>query len=379
MKIAYISIIHEPWGGSEELWAVSAQRALQEGHEVLISAIDCQVLAPKMKALQDAGATIFLRRGYIKPGTPLLPRVRKKAINFVLNRLFNPYRSLFRQKPDVVVFTGACYSFKDEQPLYHLLQQHDLAFYIINQVNYEYGKSINTSEALLIRNAYQRAKKVLFVSQRNLDTAKRHLLDPIEHAVVVRNPVNLADTTALPYPGETFTQMAIVANLLVNHKGHDLLLDVLRKDKWLARKWHLNIYGSGVDESYIKSLVSFFALEDRVSFHGRVSDIRQVWTQNHLLVMPSLCEGIPLAMVEAMLCGRPVVATDVGGNMEWVREGIEGFIAEGAAVHSFDQALERAWDKKDQWAQMGDHAHKRAQSLYDADAGGSLLKLITSP
>ena len=53
-----------------------------------------------------------------------------------------------------------------------------------------------------------------------------------------------------------------------------------------------------------------------VHFRGHVNDIRAIWEQNHLLVLPSRYEGLPLALVEAMWCGRPAVVTDVGGNAE---------------------------------------------------------------
>ena len=42
--------------------------------------------------------------------------------------------------------------------------------------------------------------------------------------------------------------------------------------------------------------------------------------RNHLLVLPSRAEGTPIALVEAMICARPAVVTDVGGNVEWLED-----------------------------------------------------------
>jgi glycosyltransferase involved in cell wall biosynthesis len=109
---------------------------------------------------------------------------------------------------------------------------------------------------------------------------------------------------------------------------------------------------------------------------GSASDIRRVWSLNHILVMPSLNEGMPLSVVEAMLCGRPVVTTDVGGNTEWITDGEEGFIADGANTRSLDAALEAAWQRRDEWSAIGLKAHERALALHDPDAGGTLLRLI---
>jgi L-malate glycosyltransferase len=377
MKIAFISIVKDPWGGSEELWAHAAREAMIQGHEVLISAYDRGSISPQFKSLSDAGAKLFLRRGYIPPGTGLYKRVIKKGLNFLLNKIFNPFQNIFRNNPDILVYSGSCYSIKDDQELIKLLILHKTPYLINTQVNVEYSRPINESEAAFIRNAYHNASKVLFVSLRNTATARRHLLDNIDNSILVRNPVNITEIGVMPYKGsEDTVQFAMVANLLVNHKGHDILFDVLRSEKWAGREWRLNIFGSGDDEKYIKELCAFFKLDDKVYFKGRTNDIRRVWEENQILLMPSLCEGIPLAVVEAMLCGRPVVATDTGGHMEWIRDGHNGFIAEGANVYSFDNALERAWQQKSIWPAMGVNAYNTAHAQYDPNPGKTILKII---
>src|SRR5512135_3675556 len=123
MKIAFISIVKDPWGGSEELWAHAAVEAMRQGHEVIISAYDRGKVSPRFQALVDAGAKLYLRRGYIQPGTPLYPRVTRKALNFALNKLFNPFADVFRQRPDIVVYSGSCYSIKDDPGLMELLKK----------------------------------------------------------------------------------------------------------------------------------------------------------------------------------------------------------------------------------------------------------------
>lgn len=377
MRIAFISIVKDPWGGSEELWAQAASAAMKQGHEVLISAYDRGELSPRFRALEEMGATLFLRRGYIKPGTPLYPRVARKAWHFILNKLFNPFADLMRKDPDIVVYTGSCYSIKDDPQLMELLKRKRTPLIINTQVNLEYTRPINDSESSIIREAYAFASLVTFVSERNAAVARRHLLYDIPNARIVRNPVNLKSFSLIDYPRlDGKVRFAMVANLLVNHKGHDILFDVLRSAKWMSRDWELSVYGSGDDEQYIRQLCRFFHLEEKVRIMGRAEDIRAVWTAHHMLLMPSLCEGIPLAVVEAMLCGRPVLATDTGGHMEWIDEGVEGFIAEGANVYSLDQALERAWASRNDWPQMGMRAHQRATSQFDPNSGETFMNII---
>ena len=88
-------------------------------------------------------------------------------------------------------------------------------------------------------------------------------------------------------------------------------------------------------------------------------------------------EGMPLAVVEAMICGRPCVGTDVGGIAEWIEEGRSGFIAEAQPFTSFGNSIERAWLQLNNWQQIGINAHERAMSLYDPEPGKTLLRLIT--
>ena len=221
------------------------------------------------------------------------------------------------------------------------------------------------------------AAKVFFISSRSLENAKRQLAAGLANALVIRNPVNISSTAIIPFPASDTVQMAMVGNLVTVHKGQDIALEVLSQPQWKARNWHLNIYGSGPDESYLRQLVTRFQLENNVTFHGKVSDIRAVWERNQVLLMPSHMEGMPLAVVEAMICGRPCVGTDVGGIAEWIEEGRSGFIAEAPTVHSFGNSIERAWLQLNNWQQIGINAHERAMSLYDPEPGKTLLRLIT--
>lgn len=376
MKIGFVSIVREPWGGSEELWAEAALHLLAEGHEVYVSILHHDRKAPRLAELEVAGARIVYRKGFIQPGLPFNKRAPRKVWNFVSERLRNPYLDFFALPLNVVVYTGACDSFKNDRNFLQAIARSTLPLVNINQVNWEYLRTFDDYEAELILRGHRRAQKNLFVSARNLHVLERFLAAGVPNAQVVRNPINLRETGVLPLPPESPVQLGTVANLLVNHKGQDLLFDVLRQPQWQERNWHLNLYGEGIDAGYLKRLCAYYGLGQRVTFHGRVADIRAVWRANHLLVMPSRLEGTPLAMVEAMLCGRAVVTTDVGGHAEWIREGANGFLAEGANTLSLQRALERAWERRADWAALGQQAFADAQSLYDPHPGKTLAAIV---
>jgi glycosyltransferase involved in cell wall biosynthesis len=92
--------------------------------------------------------------------------------------------------------------------------------------------------------------------------------------------------------------------------------------------------------------------------------------------MPSRSEALPIALIEAMVCGRTAAVTDVGGISEWVEDGRTGFIAEAATVKSFSAALERAWAQSSALETMGNEARAAALKKIDPQPGKTLLNMM---
>ena len=104
MRLAFVSIIGAPWGGSEVLWTRTAALALENKHEVLVSVFDWPQQAPAVEDLRDGGARMVLRRRFY----PALPsRARKKLLNLWLpsgrKKTYHDY--LLRFKPDCIFFS----------------------------------------------------------------------------------------------------------------------------------------------------------------------------------------------------------------------------------------------------------------------------------
>lgn len=91
---------------------------------------------------------------------------------------------------------------------------------------------------------------------------------------------------------------------------------------------------------------------------------------------------MPLALVEAMLCSRMSVVTDVGGTTELIEHGVNGFVAAAPTVDFLDAVLEEAWRRREDWPAMGVEGRRRAVSLVPADPVGDfceqLLELAAS-
>lgn len=107
-------------------------------------------------------------------------------------------------------------------------------------------------------------------------------------------------------------------------------------------------------------------LGDRVRLHGNVSP-REVCT--HLqradaFLHSSVSEGLPNVVVEAMACGVPPVATDVGGTNEAIRDGVDGFLTAPRDPAAAASALRRLWLDPDLRARMGRAARARVEAEF---------------
>ncbi|GAA4932045.1 glycosyltransferase involved in cell wall biosynthesis [Actinomycetospora succinea] len=109
------------------------------------------------------------------------------------------------------------------------------------------------------------------------------------------------------------------------------------------------------------ALVAELGLGDAVVFEGPISPVRRAFEAGHVVVLSSVSEGLPLTVIEAAMCGRPVVATDVGGVAEAVGHG--GIVVPAGHVAAFaDACVELLTDAslRRELARAGrDHARRR--------------------
>ena len=88
----------------------------------------------------------------------------------------------------------------------------------------------------------------------------------------------------------------------------------------------LLLVGDGPERNGAEAWVRAHGLGDSVRFLGKIDDLVPLLSIADLMLMPSNAESFGLAALEAMACGVPVVATDVGGFPEFIRHGIDGFL-----------------------------------------------------
>lgn len=371
MRLSILSTMAEaPWGGSEELWAGLAFAALESGWTV-------RALLPFFKDSHPK------RAGLARAGAELTPWVQQDVLKWTSGALkdpaANPYRSLLEPKPDLVVIShgGLMDIINGHVGLLSDLWASGVPYVVIIQANTE-GYWPNDTQRSVMRRYFAGALRTVFVSRENMEIARRQLAAPLENAVVWQQPVNLASAKPVKWPSEPVLTMASVARIDVLPKGHDFLMEILSRPVWREREWKLNLYGAGPSAQLVHESAVLGGIRDRVCFNGQVADIAELWRRNHVLLMPSRLEGTPLAMLEALCCGRPALVTDVGGSADWIIDGETGFVAAAARLEIVADALERLWGARSRLAKMGDAAARFMASSFDPQPGTALFKHVVA-
>lgn len=266
---------------------------------------------------------------------------------------------------------------KDLRPLLRWAIKGAKPYGIVCQLNTDI-LDLNGAGQELAREFFNNAAFVAFVAERNRLAAERHLSMRLPRSCVLRNPVNMLSTEAVAWPSlhSGHLGFACVARYHVRYKAQEVLLEALADPVWQKRDWTLSLYGAGPDEGYLRRLVVMFGLERHVVFCGHQPDVRGIWASNHALILSSREEGTPLAMVEAMLCGRVPIVTDVGGCAEWVTDRQNGFLAAAPTVTAMRAALDQAWESRKRLQAMGALARSAALERFDPQPGETLLRRL---
>jgi glycosyltransferase involved in cell wall biosynthesis len=168
-----------------------------------------------------------------------------------------------------------------------------------------------------------------------------------------------------------------VASYTPSHKGQDVLFEVLADNKWKSRNLSITLCGKGLYEDYLKDLANFYALSN-VTFGGQ-QPVDKIWEDHHALLLPSRKEGMSLALIEAMMMGRFGISTDVGGAREIIEDNVNGFIAKGPTAELLDEAMERAWARRNDWQNISEKAFHSIRQQIPINPSGYLAdKIILS-
>lgn len=227
-----------------------------------------------------------------------------------------------------------------------------------------------------ITNSFLTTKRVA-VSQ---ETARICIEDGKMHhgkIVVIPNgvdvPIMLDDTArqtyksglcaALHIPPDAF--LCITVARLHPQKGHQYLLEAAQTLR-SRHNVHFLLAGEGVQQDHIERQVTALGLADAVHLLGSRDDVPQLLQVCDMFVLPSLYEGMPLTVIEAMMAGLPVIATSVNGTCEIVDDGETGVLVPPADVDALSSAVERLIVDSDFRQKLGYQGQQHALSEFSS-------------
>ena len=359
------------WGGSEELWSKTALRALAEGHTVETLTYGWDPVPSRMVALREAGVRTWFYQG---ESPVLLDRI---AVKLRLKKKRSELIPVF--EADVcVISNGSIWDFIRLRPVTDAVVASGTPYIILAHNTLDYGDILDEAQREYAIRVLGNAARILFVSERNREGAERQLASRIANYEVVANPVHIRQAFIKPFPASNTLLMASVGSLDCSFKGQDLLLEALSGEAWKSRDFQLRIYGTGPHVRYLHHLIALYALGGKVTLEGQVSDVDRIWETNQVLVLSSVTEGVPMVVVEAMLSGRAVLATDVGAVDRYVREGETGFLVPVARAKYLAAGLEKLWNSRAVLRQLGENAFHQAVAIANPQPEESFLNIITA-
>lgn len=355
-KIAFVSTNDTArWAGSEELWSQTAIKMAAQGFTIGVNVKGWKQPSKKIQELEQANCYVA-RRWYDRN------IIDKLALKVFKLELF--FKWLNKFEPDFVVISQGV-NYEDKGWMDACLKRNIPYAVIVHAAAEQFWPSDEL--AAKASKVYQKAEKCFFVSPRNLELTVKQLVTELDNAKIVRNPYKVSYDVAPSWPQDKdVLKLACVARLDPDSKGQDILFEVLRSEKWKNRPIEVTLFGNGYQQNSLKRLRDLWSL-DNVKFGGFVDNIEAIWADHHALVLPSRFEGLPLAIVEAMLCGRFCIVTDVAGNTELIEDNINGFVAKAPKAEYLDDAMERAWQRRESWYEIGKEAYVSVRKVIPSD------------
>jgi glycosyltransferase involved in cell wall biosynthesis len=179
--------------------------------------------------------------------------------------------------------------------------------------------------------------------------------------VIVRRPLN----ELMPaWQYEAGIQVVAVASRLDAVKGISYLLHAMAVVRVGGCKLMLVVLGDGPELESLKSVTARLGLQDTVCFMGAQNNIPEWLEVIDIFALPSLFEYHSIGLLEAMRAGKAIVATNVGGNPESVRDGQEALLVPPADAKALANALVRLAGDANLRHRLGNAARKRFEAEF---------------
>ncbi|MFH1192470.1 MAG: glycosyltransferase [bacterium] len=402
MKICVITSLYKPYakGGAEYVAENIVNGLVEKGNSVIVITTQPPQLKEKIHPIRLA-----LRAGSNPPSQkeelsvirfypcnlfwfgdinkkPLWLRLPWHLIDvFNLHTYFKIKKILKKEKPDVVMthnLKGIGYTVPmaiRSAGIRHIHTLHDVQLVepsgLIYQKKYRYNTPLTPLKGGIIK-TYSWINKRLFASPNIVISPSEWLMNfyiekeffKASQKVIMQNPVlkQLHSKNAKAEGGIKESKNSL--NLLYigqieDHKGILFLIDALKQSKNV----HLDIIGTGTKIDEIKKLTE---RNNNIKIHGYVKNslVNTYFVQGDFLIVPSLCaENSPTVIYESFLNSTPVIASNIGGIPELVKNGYNGYIFEAGNKQQLLRIIQKCITEKNEWSELRQNALRSVEGL----------------
>jgi len=173
--------------------------------------------------------------------------------------------------------------------------------------------------------------------------------------VVIHNGIDIPSVISHKLPSDTVIHIGTVGRM-VPIKEFGLFLEVVAEVTRHVEEVYFSILGEGPLKEELARKVKELGLDEKVRLEEPRGDPLTYYTSLDLYLNTSLHEGLPLSILEAMACGKPVVAPKVGGLPEIITHAEEGFLVESRSPKDFAEWCVKLIRNKELRTSMGHKA-----------------------
>lgn len=322
MKIFYVLTRADEWGGAQVHVREMACALARAGHEVAVAA----GAAGHAASWLDSAGIPFVHLKWLKRS------IRPVADLIAVLEL---RRIICKLKPDIVClhsskagYVGRLASRLAKVPA--VFTAHGWAF------AEGVGQTRQRVYRILERWARPLAARVITVSEYDKRLAIQFGVGRTEDFVTIHNGMPDIRSAVDRRPPGSPVRLIMVARFSPP-KSQEQVIQALALIK--EKDWQLQLIGEGEGRVPCEQLAESLGLNNRMIFSGQVDDVAQRLAKSDIFVLASNWEGLPISIIEAMRAALPVVASDVGGIGELVRDGENGYLIPCGDVATLSKRL----------------------------------------
>lgn len=181
------------------------------------------------------------------------------------------------------------------------------------------------------------------------------------------------------HPVDADSRKLVCIGRLTGQKGQLLLIDAVHQLVKQGIDVNLVLCGDGEMRDAIEARIAELGVEDHVEITGWIGEkeVRRHLIESRGMVLPSFAEGLPVAIMEALALGRPVVSTSIAGIPELLRNGENGWVIPSGCMDDLVQALRELLEANgERLNEMGRAGHERVKLQHHTDREAATLERL---